>query len=162
MTRSSVALSERPGNATLDNGSVSVPGSYVLIIALDRDLTLVVGALGEITFLSGAYAYVGSAMSGLDARIARHLREEKSLHWHIDYLLQYAEVVDVLRVESEEHLECEIAATLAQRLESVPGFGCSDCACASHLFHAAEMEALNAAVEEVVHAKRGAFDSGAT
>jgi hypothetical protein len=31
--------------------------------------------------------YTGSAKRGLDARIERHIRHDKALHWHIDYLL---------------------------------------------------------------------------
>ncbi len=132
---------------------MTVPGgSYVLLTSLDRERTITVGALGERTFAAGAYAYVGSAMGGLDARIARHLRADKRLHWHIDYLLAHARVIEVVRVASAERLECRIAAALAERLEPVRGFGCSDCACASHLFRAGETMALRAAVAAVVAA----------
>jgi Uri superfamily endonuclease len=128
-------------------------GSYVLLIELSEARSIEVGALGEIEFAAGAYAYVGSALSGLDARIDRHLRDDKRLHWHIDYLLQHADVVDVARVESDERLECRIAARLAQRLKLVERFGCSDCDCAGHLFHATSSgklaQAVTTAVEEV-------------
>jgi Uri superfamily endonuclease len=127
-----------------------VGGSYVLIINVKDRRVIEVGALGEIAFEAGAYAYVGSAMGGLDARIDRHLRDDKRLHWHIDYLLQHAEVVDVVRVESEDRLECRIAAALAERLDVVDGFGCSDCACEGHLFHAEHIETLTAAVAGAV------------
>jgi len=130
---------------------MTVPrGSYVLLIRLDEERTIAVGALGERVFAAGAYAYVGSAMSGLDARIARHLRADKRLHWHIDYLLAHARVIEVVRVASEERLECRIADALAERLESVRSFGCSDCACASHLFRAGEMATLRDAVTAAV------------
>ena len=125
-------------------------GSYVLLISLDEERSIVVGALGERNFPAGAYAYVGSAMGGLDARIARHLRADKRMHWHVDYLLAHARVVDVVRVPSEERLECRIAAALVERVEAVQGFGCSDCACASHLFRAGEMATLRAAVAAAV------------
>lgn len=125
-------------------------GSYVLIISLDRDATIEVGALGEVGFRAGAYAYVGSAMGGLDARIARHLRDDRRLHWHVDYLLQHAEVVDVVRIESDERLECRIASALAERLDVVESFGCSDCACASHLFLAEDLDELRNAVAGAV------------
>jgi len=131
-----------------------VTGSYVLIISLDRDTTIEVGALGEMHFRAGAYAYVGSAMSGLDARIARHLRDDKRLHWHVDYLLQHAEVVDVVRVECDERLECRIASALAERLDAVEGFGCTDCGCASHLFYARRIDELRDAVAGAVEEVR--------
>ncbi len=125
-------------------------GSYVLLINVERACEIEVGALGELTFEAGAYAYVGSAMSGLDARIARHLREDKPLHWHIDYLLRHAEIADVIRVESDERLECRIAEALHGRLEAVEDFGCSDCNCASHLFYHRDMTALRSAVLDAV------------
>ncbi|MFO8081040.1 MAG: GIY-YIG nuclease family protein [Armatimonadota bacterium] len=127
-------------------------GSYVLVISLDRERAIEVGALGEIDFPAGAYAYVGSAMGGLDARIARHLRDDRRLHWHVDYLLQHAEVVDVLRVESEERMECAIAAALADRLACVAGFGASDCTCESHLFGPATVSTMTTEVRDAAAA----------
>jgi len=123
-----------------------VRGGYILIARLDRPVTVRVGALGSVRFGPAAYAYVGSAMSGLEPRIERHLRPNKRLHWHIDYLLQHAEVVDVVRVESEERVECRIARALAARLDAVPGFGCSDCRCASHLFVHEDTDSLRQAI----------------
>jgi Uri superfamily endonuclease len=126
----------------------------VLIIQLQRDRAITVGALGELEFETGAYAYVGSALSGLDARIDRHLRDDKRLHWHIDYLLQHADVVDVVRVQSDRRLECRIAGRLAERVKLVERFGCSDCDCAGHLFHAASSEELAQAVAATVEEVR--------
>ncbi len=131
---------------------LTVGGSYVLIIRLDQARTIEVGALGEIAFEPGAYAYVGSAMGGLDARINRHLREEKKLHWHIDYLLGHAEIADTVRVYTDQRLECRIAQGLRARLPRVEGFGCSDCRCPSHLFGPKDLCALKQTVDEVVEA----------
>ena len=39
-------------------------GTYVLIIALDSDREIAVGALGTLFFRKGRYCYVGSAMGG--------------------------------------------------------------------------------------------------
>lgn len=127
-------------------------GAYVLIARLQRPVTLMVGALGEMRLPAGEYAYVGSAMGGLEQRIARHLRADKRPHWHIDYLLAHAPVVEVVRVPGAERAECAIARELAARLDGVPGFGCSDCECASHLFVSADSEALRAAVAAAVAA----------
>ncbi|MGC9317569.1 MAG: GIY-YIG nuclease family protein [Armatimonadota bacterium] len=127
-------------------------GSYVLILTLQRPATIRVGALGEVVFEAGAYAYVGSAMGGLQARIDRHLRGQKRMHWHIDYLLADAQVIDVVRVESHERLECRIASALAAQLRGVPGFGCSDCACDSHLFFGESPASLRERIAAAVRA----------
>ena len=37
-------------------------GSYVLLIALDKDATVAVGKLGTFSFPAGYYLYVGSAL----------------------------------------------------------------------------------------------------
>ena len=76
-------------------------------------------------------------MNGLKKRIARHLRKDKKLHWHIDYLLQHAEVVDVVSHFTDRRKECEyneIVANLPGAQIIVPKFGSTDCnRCSSHL-----------------------------
>ncbi len=114
-------------------------GTYVLIIEMVKDIELDVGRRGLLAFSKGYYAYVGSALSGLESRIRRHLRDpgdKKRLHWHIDYLLAdpAVHVTEVVCTESEMRKECEIAAYLGAHLDSVAQFGCSDCSCPSHLF----------------------------
>jgi sugar fermentation stimulation protein A len=51
-------------------------GVYILLIALPREETIPVGKLGPIRFPEGFYAYVGSAMNGLESRVTRHLRRK--------------------------------------------------------------------------------------
>jgi len=112
-------------------------GSYVLVLFLARPARLIVGRKGEIFFPPGYYLYVGSALSGLRQRIGRHLRKQKKLRWHIDYLLQEAEAVEVWYQLGVERWECrwaEVAATLPQA-HPVTGFGAADCSCPSHLTH---------------------------
>ena len=58
-------------------------------------------------------------MGGLDARVARHLRAEKKLHWHIDYLLERASVTEG-QTESEKvvgvrRFELRTSASQTQR-----------------------------------------------
>jgi len=53
------------------------PGAYILFIFLAKKQNIRVGALGKIAFSPGWYAYVGSAMGGLRARIYRHLKQDK-------------------------------------------------------------------------------------
>jgi len=95
-----------------------------------------VGRLGRYLFPAGYYVYAGSALGGLAARIARHRRDEKRLHWHVDYLRARAEVVAAYASPGRQRREC----ALAQALAALPGarlpaarFGASDCRCLSHL-----------------------------
>jgi Uri superfamily endonuclease len=113
-------------------------GIYVLIINLKYSIRIRVGALGNLTFPAGLYAYVGSAQNSIELRVARHQRKEKRLFWHIDYLLN-AESAKVEAVYVGEWLkadECRVAREIEAN-GAVPtlGFGCSDCCCVSHLFH---------------------------
>jgi sugar fermentation stimulation protein A len=71
----------------------------------------------------------------LTQRLDRHKREGKKLFWHIDYLRAHAEVHLALPVRASDPLECELAQALRRISQrEVPGFGCSDCSCNSHLF----------------------------
>lgn len=73
-------------------------------------------------------------MSDLSARLARHQRKTKKLHWHIDYLIAKADRIIPIPIRSSERLECGIAEALSAILEPGPGgFGSSDCRCATHL-----------------------------
>jgi Uri superfamily endonuclease len=123
-------------------------GTYVLIIESHEDTEAEIGKLGLVKFKKGFYAYVGSALSGLEQRIRRHLREagkNKKLHWHIDYFLASpsVEVKEVLLAETEERKECGIAANMMEKgLDSIVNFGCTDCACKSHLFFSTSLDRL--------------------
>ncbi len=112
-------------------------GSYLLVLEALRDTSLRVGALGTLLLPAGYHVYVGSAMGGLKARLARHRRRRKRLHWHIDYLLAAPGVGlrAVLPVRSRRRLECDLARELGSAASgAVPGFGSSDCGCSSHLY----------------------------
>jgi sugar fermentation stimulation protein A len=110
-------------------------GSYLLIVAISRRTRLQAGGLAPRNFPKGYYVYVGSAMSDLSARLARHQRKNKKLHWHIDFLTAAADRIVPLPIRSSERLECGIAEALSATLEPGPGgFGSSDCRCATHLF----------------------------
>ncbi|MFQ5912271.1 MAG: DUF123 domain-containing protein [Nitrospinota bacterium] len=113
-------------------------GTYILELHLGRGVHLDVGALGRRKFPPGRYVYVGRAMRGLEARLARHLRRVKARpRWHIDSFRARARLVSLSVFRSADpSLECETSARLhagGGRVE-VPGFGSSDCACPSHLF----------------------------
>ncbi len=117
-------------------------GTYALLVHVPYDLALSVGELGKVDFKQGYYAYIGSALGGLEGRVNRHLRGEKKIHWHIDHLLIHARAVDVIVARSEERKECEVARGLAKDLPSVKGFGSSDCNCESHLFCSPDLHML--------------------
>ena len=110
-------------------------GSYILLMELDEDKNIKIGKLGNIFFKNGYYVYVGSALNGLENRINRHLRSDKKLHWHIDYFLQHAKVIDAFYKENEIREECFIANKIGENATPINGFGCSDCNCKSHLFN---------------------------
>jgi Uri superfamily endonuclease len=118
----------------------SEPGVYALLLELATPHTFAAGRLGLITLPAGGYAYVGSARGpgGLRGRLARHLRPEKRLHWHIDALTQRVAVAQVCWEAASEPLECRWVQTLLRlpgATAPAPGFGSSDCraGCPSHL-----------------------------
>ena len=115
------------------------PGTYVLVLKLHWESVIEVGGLGELTFPAGTCLYCGSALGpgGLAARIAHHNRFPALPRWHIDYLRFAASPVEVWYAVSDERLEHEWAGFLVGIEgveEAAPGFGSSDCGCASHLF----------------------------
>lgn len=107
--------------------------SYQLLIDVPQPLHCVIGRLGEFDFPVGRYVYTGSAKRGLDARIARHVRQRKALRWHIDYLLN-APGVDVVEVVRSQRGECALNRAMSGRILAF-GFGASDClaGCGAHL-----------------------------
>jgi len=126
-------------------------GTYTLMVEFDVAATVEVGALDEIAFAEGWYAYVGSARGpGGFSRVERHRElaagEREPHHWHVDYLLGYptASVAGVVRTAGVDG-ECAVARALDG--ERVPVFGCSDCDCDSHLVYQNSGEALLSSVE---------------
>ena len=118
-------------------------GCYILIIELKNDITIQIGKIGNILFQKGFYAYIGSALNGLEQRIYRHLRKEKKIRWHIDYLLQHGRIIKIFYKENNKKEECSIAKKLEAELFSISNFGCSDCKCNSHLFNGTFKDILN-------------------
>ena len=115
-------------------------GTYLLLAQLGRGVEIQVGKLGTFSLDGGWYAYAGSALGpgGLPARVARHARADKRLHWHIDYLLQYAALETIWQTSYPQRLECAWAAAvldLSGAQIAVRGFGASDCRCTSHLIY---------------------------
>lgn len=85
----------------------------------------------------GWHLYAGSAWggAGIRARVARHLRQDKKRHWHIDHLTLAASDITALAVPAGT--ECALVERLlgtGRFRIAMPGFGSSDCGgCESHL-----------------------------
>lgn len=112
-------------------------GTYCLLIDLNQSESLKIGKKGEIQFKKGCYIYVGSALNSLEGRIRRHLRQNKKMHWHVDYILNSPNttVKEVFYSDDGVKHECELAAQIAIKGEKIQDFGCSDCNCPAHLFY---------------------------
>jgi Uri superfamily endonuclease len=142
------ALLPVPMDYAMRGAAQSVPargGAYLLVLRLDRRLALDIPRLSAEFLPPGWYAYAGSARGpgGLRARIARHLKTDKPVHWHIDRLTPAADPLLALAYPEAE--ECALlSALLDHGAFSVPlaGFGSSDCRqCRSHLLRWTESTA---------------------
>lgn len=112
-------------------------GAYILAIRLNSALRLPVARLGNPDLPAGDYIYAGSAYGpgGINARVARHFRKGKIIHWHIDHVTAAASDISALAAPGRG--ECELVSALTGRnnfRSVVNGFGSSDCrCCSSHL-----------------------------
>jgi len=104
-------------------------GVYLILVELSEGQRIQTGGGACFSLAKGFYGYVGSALGGLEKRVARHLSAEKKLHWHIDYLMDRGRVRVVICAETKQKEECLVASALSQRLSSISGFGSSDCDC---------------------------------
>jgi len=107
--------------------------SYQIKFILTKSIELQIGKLGKFTFPPGQYIYTGSAKKNIGKRIQRHLKKDKKLHWHIDYLLTQSECQIQNFIQSELN-ECDLNQSTTGEI-IVAGFGASDCrkGCISHL-----------------------------
>ncbi|MGN0954509.1 DNA/RNA nuclease SfsA [Dialister sp.] len=110
-------------------------GDYMIVLSLDEDRTIAVGSLGDIQFPKGYYVYVGSARKNLDQRIAHHKALRKGRHWHMDYFRGACRFAGAIPIRTADDLEHRLAGAVEKIAPwSIPGFGCTDCRCSSHLF----------------------------
>jgi sugar fermentation stimulation protein A len=118
-------------------------GAYILLLELDREAEVTVGRLGPVRFRPGVYAYIGSAKRGLRARVRRHLRADKKIRWHIDYLTPLSQRIHAIVIPAEDPPECFLRQTLeVVGRGMVKGFGAGDCSCPSHLVYLGETSIL--------------------
>ena len=126
------------------------PGTYVLVLECSSRTELQIGSWGRLQLDHGYYLYVGSALGpgGLQARVSRHCRRDKTRRWHVDFLRARTRLVSVWYVQDPRRLEHSWAKALegVEQATPVQGFGCSDCRCFSHLFFVADDAGLAACV----------------
>ncbi|MCK5107144.1 MAG: GIY-YIG nuclease family protein [Nanoarchaeota archaeon] len=110
-------------------------GIYCLIIFLPFSKSIKIGKLSTFNFQKGYYCYVGSALNNLEKRISRHKSKNKKIHWHIDYLLEYAKIVEVKTIQTHKRLECTLSKKVSELGDIIINrFGSSDCKCKTHLY----------------------------
>ena len=129
---------------------VILKGTYCLIIHLRVHPVIEVGKRGSINFKEGYYVYVGSALNSLESRLKRHLRSDKKLFWHVDYLLSSSnsEIEEIVFAVDNSKWECNLASKISLDGIEISGFGCSDCKCSSHLFHFKDRKkSINSCIE---------------
>ncbi len=129
---------------------MTVKGTYVLILRLNKDTDIIVGKLGKLMFRAGFYSYIGSALgTGGFKRVTRHFNvangKSHVRKWHIDYLLPQTDVICAVLLPTDVTLECTVAEKFAEIFTEITGFGCTDCACRSHLFFSGTNPESNAA-----------------
>jgi sugar fermentation stimulation protein A len=112
-------------------------GGYLMVFCNEEPFNKVIGSLGERKFEKGYYVYAGSAMQGLEKRIKRHLKKNKKIRWHLDYISPYhmkaLKVYPIMRKDRiEEHL---VQGLLRFSPGYVEGFGASDSEAPSHFFY---------------------------
>jgi Uri superfamily endonuclease len=128
-------------------------GTYILIIEMPKTRRIKAGKLPKSTFPKGTYLYIGRSRSSLQARLKRHLSHQKKIHWHIDFLLKRAHIMEIW-IRENFFDECGTARRIRELFPSVlpaqNGFGSSDCRCPGHLLYSPgsikELESLRQSI----------------
>ena len=81
-------------SATAD-AAPSAPGAYILQVDIAENVLVTIAGRSPTELTAGRYLYCGSAKGpgGLRARLARHMRHGKSVHWHIDQLTEHGIII---------------------------------------------------------------------
>jgi len=115
-------------------------GAYLFVLQLGHSYQIKLTRKAPVTLTAGWYFYAGSAMGpgGLQARLKRHFKRDKKVHWHIDQLTKHA--IRRFAYAVEDSCECDLVRILKKSGEyesALCGFGNSDCrTCDSHLLRA--------------------------
>ncbi len=124
-------------------------GTYLLFLKVEKD-TVVKSKSKEWYIEAGLYVYVGSALNNLEKRIERHLRKEKKKHWHIDFLVEKAQVIKVLKIISEERLEERISKYFCQLYQVVSKFGSTDLKTCGNLFKIEDLDFVEESLRDLL------------
>ncbi len=124
-------------------------GTYLLFLKVEKD-TVVKSKSKEWYIEAGLYVYVGSALNNLEKRIERHLRKEKKKHWHIDFLVEKAQVIKVLKIISEERLEERISKYFCQLYRVVSKFGSTDLKTCGNLFKIEDLDFVEESLRDLL------------
>lgn len=111
-------------------------GAYMLVLENPVSFKTSVGKLGEVDFKKGFYVYAGSARKNLKARLDRHGRLRKTIHWHIDHIVPARmKILKTFPIRRKDDMEENIAGDLLRICDGfVNGFGSTDSRQPSHLF----------------------------
>lgn len=110
-------------------------GIYFLLIRNNKGHSLKIKNK-DYFFPRGFYVYVGSAQKNLCQRIERHRRKEKKKRWHIDYLLEFAKIIEVKIITNQQKAKEQFYAEKWIEVADfipVPKFGASDSKAKTHL-----------------------------
>ncbi len=117
-------------------------GIYILEIFAEKSFKVNSQKFHSKIFNDGYYYYVGSAQKNLKSRIDRHLKREKKLHWHIDYIttIRTNKISNIYYFFNRgKNFECSLVQDLLKNTSlytPVNDFGNSDCSiCDSHLLY---------------------------
>ena len=132
----------KPGLEKVQKTIKAEQGIYCLILECVKPASIHCEKYKNVIFPAGFYYYIGSAQKNLSSRINRHLKREKKIHWHIDYLTMHPDfsIKNVLLFKSKtKSYECKLSQDFAGKFKLqiiAPGFGSSDCnKCISHLYY---------------------------
>ncbi|NJE25116.1 DUF123 domain-containing protein [Thermococcus sp. MV5] len=109
-------------------------GGYFLVIYLEKSQNIRTKAKG-FSLKKGYYVYVGSAMRSLEKRVSRHFKKKKRFHWHIDYLLDKAQLIDAYLIPTNAKIEEKLSQALNSAVTGIEGFGASDVAVKTNLYY---------------------------
>lgn len=108
-------------------------------------------------FKKGDYIYIGSAKGCLEARLRRHLKKDKKIYWHIDYLLENKKVRILQIWTIDKKMECQTSEVFYQdpTTEIIKkGFGSSDCKCLTHLLFVKNKKRIESILKEIGFSRR--------
>ena len=132
------AISRLGGVTTSQLEPIPASGAYALILRVTKRIDC--KPEKPWVLKPGTYIYAGRATRGLPARLARHKKQTKPVHWHIDHLTvrQTVAIENILLIPAKPNLECTIVRILLEQTGvTVPvhRFGSSDCrqGCPAHL-----------------------------